>query len=67
MVVSCLVQNARTAQQIIARAVEELPYERTCECATALKHAIITRPQAIPEQVRRDLAPLIGKYLVATV
>jgi 5'-methylthioadenosine phosphorylase len=63
MVIANLVQNAETAQQIIARAVDRLPFERSCECATALKYALITRPDAIPEQVRRELAPLVGKYL----
>ncbi|MBI4265602.1 MAG: S-methyl-5'-thioadenosine phosphorylase [Acidobacteria bacterium] len=63
MVIGNLLQNAKTAQQIIARAVERLPYDRTCECASALKYALITRPEAIPEQVRKDLAPLVGKYL----
>ena len=63
MIVGHLVQNAKTAQQIIAGAVKRLPYERTCECASALKYALITRPEAIPEQVRRELAPLVGRYL----
>jgi 5'-methylthioadenosine phosphorylase len=63
MVIATLMQNSKAAQQIIAGAVERLPYQRTCECATALKYALITRPDAIPEQARRDLAPLIGKYL----
>jgi 5'-methylthioadenosine phosphorylase len=63
MIVANLMQNARTAQQVIADAVGRLPFERTCECAAALKHAIITRPEAIPASVKRDLAPLIGKYV----
>jgi 5'-methylthioadenosine phosphorylase len=63
MVIACLVENAKTAQQIIAGAVERLPFERTCECATALKHALITRPEAIPPQLVKDLSPLIGKYV----
>jgi len=63
MIVGNLVQNARTAQAVIAAAVEALPFARTCECATALKHAIITRPEAIPAEVRRELAPLTAKYL----
>jgi 5'-methylthioadenosine phosphorylase len=63
MVIGNLLQNAKTAQQIIAGAVEKLPYERTCECATALKYALITRPDAIPAQVRKDLGPLVDKYL----
>ena len=66
MVIGNLMQNARTAQQIIAGAVEWLPYDRTCECASALKYALITRPDAIPEQIKKDLAPLVGKYLAAT-
>jgi 5'-methylthioadenosine phosphorylase len=63
MVIANLVQNARTAQAVIAEAVGRLPIDRACECATALSTAIITRPEAIPESVRRALAPIIGKYL----
>jgi 5'-methylthioadenosine phosphorylase len=66
MIIANLTQNAKTAQAIVANAVERLPYERTCECATALKYALITRPDAIPEQVKKDLAPLVGKYLQTT-
>jgi 5'-methylthioadenosine phosphorylase len=63
MIIANLTQNARTAQQVIANAVERLPFDRTCECATALKYAIITRPEAVPESTRRRLAPIVGKYL----
>ena len=63
MVIQTLLKNASTAQQIIAGAVEKLPFERTCECATALKYALITRPEAVPPQIKTDLAPLVGKYL----
>jgi 5'-methylthioadenosine phosphorylase len=65
MVIANLVQNAKTAQQIIAGAVEQLPFVRDCECATALKHALITRPDAVPAETRRELAPLVSKYLPA--
>jgi len=63
MIVANLTQNARTAQQVIATAVEHLPIDRTCECARALATAIITRPNAMPEARRALLHPLIGKYL----
>jgi 5'-methylthioadenosine phosphorylase len=63
MIIANLTQNARAAQQVIAGAVARLPHDRTCECASALKHAIITRPDAIPDAVKRELAPLVGKYL----
>ncbi len=63
MIVANLTQNAKTAQQVIAEAVGMLPYERVCECATALKYAIITRPDAVPEETKKALAPIIGKYM----
>jgi 5'-methylthioadenosine phosphorylase len=63
MIIANLMQNARTAQQIIAGAVDRLPFERTCECASALKYALITRPEVIPETTARELAPIVGKYL----
>jgi len=65
MVIRNLMQNAQTAQHVIAAAVARLPFERTCACATALQHAIITRPDAVPADTRRKLAPLVGRYLPA--
>jgi len=64
MVIATLLQNAKTAQQVIADAVSRLPIERTCECGRALASAIITRPDAISDEVRRELEPIVGKYVV---
>jgi 5'-methylthioadenosine phosphorylase len=63
MILATLNRNSAMAQEIIAGAVETLPYERTCECASALKYALITRPDVVPDQTRKDLAPIIGKYI----
>jgi len=64
MVIANLQQNARTAQQIIATTVERLALgARDCPCASALATAIITRPDAVPASVKRELAPIIRKYL----
>jgi 5'-methylthioadenosine phosphorylase len=63
MIIANLTQNARTAQQVIASAVAMLPFERTCDCASALRHALITRPDAVPASTRQKLAPIVGKYL----
>lgn len=63
MIVANLMQNAKTAQATIADAVGRIRGERRCPCATALQNAIITSPDAVPEQTRRDLAPIVGKYL----
>jgi 5'-methylthioadenosine phosphorylase len=63
LIVANLMQNARTAQQIIAEAVTRVPAERACSCATALATAIITRRDAIPVETKRELAAIVGKYL----
>ena len=63
MIVSNLIRNAETAQRLIAEAVARMPEARTCPCASALATAIITDPAAIPEETKRDLAPIIGKYV----
>jgi len=39
-----------------------LPSTRKCECTQALKNAIVTAPELIPERLRKDLSLLIGKY-----
>ncbi len=63
MIVSNLLRNAETAQRLIAQAVARVPALRTCSCASALATAILTDPAAIPEATKRDLAPIIGKYV----
>jgi 5'-methylthioadenosine phosphorylase len=62
IIVQTLLQNAKTAQLAIAEAIAKLPDARSCGCGSALKHALITRPEAVPEQVKQHLAPIIGKY-----
>jgi 5'-methylthioadenosine phosphorylase len=63
MIIANLVQNARTAQAIIADAVDRVPATRQCGCGQALAHAIITRPEYVPDAVKQELAPIIGKYM----
>ena len=63
MIVQTLMQNAKTAQHAIAEAIAKLPATRSCECGSALKYALITRPEVVPAQLKRDLAPIIGRYL----
>jgi len=63
MIVANLVANAKHAQQVIAEAVGRIPVARACGCGSALATAIITTPEAIPADVKRDLAPIVGKYV----
>jgi 5'-methylthioadenosine phosphorylase len=63
LIVANLQQNAATAKKAIAEAVSRLSGERTCACKDALATAIITRPEHVPLQIRKELEPLVGKYL----
>jgi 5'-methylthioadenosine phosphorylase len=66
-VVANLGQNAATAKAVLRAAVARIRAEpRECECATALKYALLTPPDRVPAEVKRQLAPLIGKYMGAT-
>lgn len=58
-----LVKNVDTAKKIIAIAASRIPDHRECECSTALERGIITAHDMIPEEMKRDLALLIGKYV----
>ena len=63
LIIANLQQNAVTAQKAIAETVGRIDGPRTCECATALATALITQPDLVPEQTKRELAPIVGKYL----
>jgi 5'-methylthioadenosine phosphorylase len=63
MIIANLVENAATAQRIIADTVARMPAARGCACGRALESAIITRPEHIPAAVKQALAPIIGKYI----
>ena len=58
-----LSSNAAAAKAVLRAAVRRLPTPRDCECASALKSALVTRPELVPEHVKRELAPIVGKYM----
>jgi len=63
LIIANLTQNAATAQKTIAEAVGRLTGPRTCACRDALATAIITRPEHVPDRTKRELAPIIAKYM----
>ena len=63
LIIANLTQNAVTARKTIADAVERIGAERTCACKDALATAIITQAPLVPDQTKKDLAPIIGKYM----
>ncbi|OLD57690.1 MAG: methylthioadenosine phosphorylase, partial [Acidobacteria bacterium 13_1_40CM_2_64_6] len=63
LIIANLLQNAVTAQKTIAEAVDRLSGARTCTCKDALATAIITQAPLVPDQTKKDLAPIVGKYM----
>jgi 5'-methylthioadenosine phosphorylase len=62
-VMSNIAANVYTVKRLIAAVLPRLVAERTCECAHALKYAVMTSPSAIPTKARKDLDLLLGRYL----
>ena len=65
-IVAVLNQNAANACKVVKAAIASMPRERSCPCASALKYAILTNPEAIPATKREKLELLIGKYMNVT-
>jgi 5'-methylthioadenosine phosphorylase len=59
-----LAANTQLAQSALRILIAEIAAaERGCECGQTLATALITQRDLIPEQLKGDLAPIVGKYL----
>ena len=63
MVVANLKKNVSTSKEVLRKAISNIPEERSCSCATALKDAIITSRDQIPKELVEKMRPIVGKYL----
>ncbi len=64
MVVQNLQKNVATSKELLQRVIPRLVVRRDCPCASALKDAIITPRDQVPEELKGKLAPIVGRYLV---
>jgi 5'-methylthioadenosine phosphorylase len=62
-IIGVLGKNAETARKVLRAAVRRLPIPRDCECASALASALITPSDLVPEAVKRELEPIVGRYM----
>jgi 5'-methylthioadenosine phosphorylase len=62
-IVAVLHKNADNAAKVVKAAVESMPRDRACACASAAKFAVLTAKEAIPAAAKEKLALLFGKYL----
>ena len=62
MVVDNLMKNVATSKELLRRSIASLDGGRSCPCESALKDAIITRKEEVPDELRRKLSPIVGRY-----
>ncbi|MBN1888862.1 MAG: S-methyl-5'-thioadenosine phosphorylase [Thermoflexales bacterium] len=66
MVIRILNQNVQLVKLAVAAVLDKLAgASRQCECGDALATAVITCSDKVPAKLKRELAPIIGKYLPA--
>ncbi|MCP4401255.1 MAG: S-methyl-5'-thioadenosine phosphorylase [bacterium] len=62
-IIANLNKNVSLAKQIIQRVVPKISSERACICENALQYALMTAPGIIPDETKRKLDAIVGKYL----
>jgi 5'-methylthioadenosine phosphorylase len=65
-VLKILRQNVDLSKRVISQAIVKLPQRRGCGCGETLKYSIMTQREKIPQKIRQDLGPIIGRYLKKT-
>lgn len=63
MILGNLRETVHTVQRIIRLLIPAIPHDRDCGCASALEHAIATDREAIPDEKKKELELLIGRYV----
>jgi len=63
MVLGNLHRNAATAKAVVAAVIPQIPAEPTWKAHAALKNAFLTDKKLWPAKTRKELAPLLAKYL----
>lgn len=63
MIIENLNKNAEVAKKMLANAIKDMPVERTCKCSEALKNAIITSRDTIPQDTLDKLRPIVDGFL----
>ena len=59
MILENLALNADNARRAVTETIARLPAERYCGCALSLRNAVVTRPDAVSDDMKRTLGPII--------
>jgi 5'-methylthioadenosine phosphorylase len=63
MVMQNFFKNVENSRKIIKRVIRDIPDNIECSCSSAVANAIVTDKKLIPARVKKDLQPIIGKYI----
>jgi 5'-methylthioadenosine phosphorylase len=63
MIINYLHKNVANAKNILKLAIPQVGKLKKFSAADALKFAIITNRDLIPAKIKKDLKPIIGKYI----
>jgi 5'-methylthioadenosine phosphorylase len=63
MIVGNLLRNVEVSRQAVRRALNRLPDARDCGCRNALRDAIVTSMDLVPQATKNRLGPIIAKYV----
>jgi 5'-methylthioadenosine phosphorylase len=63
LVLDHLRRNAEMAKKIVAATIPKIPPGPNWPCHSALNNSIMTAPKMWPAKVKKDLAPLLAKFL----
>ncbi|MFB3919057.1 MAG: S-methyl-5'-thioadenosine phosphorylase [Candidatus Velamenicoccus archaeovorus] len=64
MIVANLRKNAENSKKLVGEVVRRLgSAPSSCACSESLKYAIVTDKKAISAKIKKDLKPIIGKYI----
>ncbi len=63
MVIDNLMKNAETAKRIVADVIPRIPEQPSWPCHSALANAIMTDRKAWPAQTKKELEPILRKYV----
>jgi 5'-methylthioadenosine phosphorylase len=63
MVIDNLRRNAEIAKAIIAKTIPQIPAAPSWSCHDSLRNAIMTDKKVWPAKTKRELAPILSRYL----
>ncbi|MCH7606444.1 MAG: S-methyl-5'-thioadenosine phosphorylase [Chloroflexi bacterium] len=63
MIIQNLLKNVASSRELLRTIIPKLDGPRDCTCASALKDAIITPRERVPDALKRKLKPIVGQYM----